>query len=48
MGRVRFLICLVFVAACALFAGYNIKTKMVEDSKAPSISCEEDTITISA
>jgi len=47
MRRVRFLICLIFVIACALFGSYLVKTKMVEDNKPPVITCEEDAITIS-
>lgn len=47
MRRVRFLICLTFVISCAVFAGYMIKTKMVEDSKPPVITCDKDTITVS-
>lgn len=47
MRRVRVLISLVFVIACAVCAGYVVKVKMVEDSKPPVITCDEDTITIS-
>lgn len=47
MGRVRFFICVIFVIACVTFAGYQIKTRMVEDNKAPVITCDEEEITIS-
>ena len=33
--------------SCALFAGYTVKSKIVEDHKPPVITCDEDTITVS-
>lgn len=47
MRRVRSLICLVFVISAALFVAYNVKSKMVEDSKPPVLTCEQDEITVS-
>lgn len=47
MGRLRFFIIIVFIAAGIAFGGYQVKTKMVEDNKPPVITCDEDTITVS-
>jgi len=47
MRRLRFLICLVFVIACATCTAYVVKTKMVEDTTAPKMTCDEQSITIS-
>lgn len=47
MRRVRSLICLIFVIACVAFVAYIVKTKMVEDSKPPVITCEQEEITVS-
>lgn len=47
MRRVRVTICIVFIISVILFAGYNIKAKMIEDSKPPVITCDQDEITIS-
>ena len=47
MRRVRELICLVFVIACVAFAAFLVKSNMVEDSKPPEITCEEEEITVS-
>ena len=47
MRRLRVIICLLFIVSCALFAGYTVKSKIVEDHKPPVITCDEDTITVS-
>ncbi|MGN1266909.1 MAG: hypothetical protein ACI4UH_03120 [Dorea sp.] len=47
MRRIRSLICFTFVIACVAFAAYIVKTKMVEDSKPPVITCEQEEITVS-
>lgn len=47
MRRLRMIICLVFAASAALFAGYQVKEKLVEDHKAPVITCDEDTVKVS-
>ena len=47
MRKMRILIILFFVATTALFVVYNIKNLAVEDSQAPVISCDSDTIQVS-
>lgn len=47
MRRLKRLIWLVFVLACAGCAGYIVKSRMVEDHTPPVITCGEDTISIS-
>lgn len=47
MRRLRLLICIIFLAACAVCAAYVVKTKMVEDTTAPEMKCSEEEITIS-
>lgn len=47
MDRVRFLICLTFVISCIACGSYVVKTKMIQDTKPPVITCDEDTITVS-
>ena len=31
MKRLKIAVCLMFVVSCAVFAGYNVKSKMIED-----------------
>lgn len=47
MGKVRFIICIVFVISCVIFGGYIVKVKMVEDNTPPEIFCDAEEITIS-
>ncbi len=47
MKKIRRLICLLFVSACAVSAAYYVKVKMVEDTVAPTIEVAEDTVTVS-
>lgn len=48
MRRLRVIICLVFIVSCVVFAAYTVKSRIVEDHKAPVITCDEDTIRVSA
>lgn len=48
MRRLKWLISLVFVFSCVVFVAYNVKARMLEDHTPPVITCEEDTVTISA
>ena len=47
MKRLKIAVCLMFVVSCAVFAGYNVKSKMIEDHTPPVITCDEDTVTLS-
>lgn len=47
MRRLRVIICLVFAVSCVAFAGYTIKSNIVEDNEPPVITCDEDTIKVS-
>lgn len=47
MRKLRVIVCLAFVASCAVFAGNNIKARMFEDHEAPVITCEDDTVMLS-
>ena len=47
MKRLKIAVCLMFVVSCAVFAGYNVKSKMIEDHTLPVITCDEDTVTLS-
>lgn len=47
MRRLRATVCLVFVLACIISAGYTVKSKMIEDHTPPVITCEEDKVTVS-
>ncbi len=47
MIRLRRAICLIFVLACAVFVGFLIKEKMVEDHVPPVITCSEDELVLS-
>lgn len=47
MRRLRRIICIVFVLACAGCIGYIVKSRMVEDHTPPVITCEEDTVSMS-
>ena len=47
MKRLRMIICLIFAASAALFAGYQVKAKVMEDHTAPMITCEEDMVSVS-
>lgn len=47
MRRLRVIICLVFIVSCVVFAAYTVKSRIVEDHKAPVITCDEDTIKVS-
>lgn len=47
MKRLRIIICLIFAVSVALFAGYQVNAKMMEDHTAPVISCKEDTVSVS-
>lgn len=47
MRRLRVTVCLVFVAACAVFGLYIVKSRMVEDHEPPVIKVDSDEITVS-
>ena len=47
MIRLRRAICLIFVLACAVFVGFLIKEKMVEDHVPPVITCSDDELVLS-
>lgn len=47
MIRLRRAICLIFVLACAVFVGFIINEKMVEDHVPPVITCSEDELVLS-
>ena len=47
MKRLKIAVFLMFVVSCAVFAGYNVKSKMIEDHTPPVITCDEDTVTLS-
>lgn len=47
MRRLKIAVCLIFVVSCAVFAGYTVKSKMIEDHTPPVITCDEDTVTLS-
>ena len=32
MRRLKIAVCLIFVASCVIFAGYTVKSKMLEDT----------------
>ena len=43
MRRLKIAVCLIFVASCAIFAGYTVKSKMLEDHTSPVITCKDKT-----
>ena len=43
MRRLKIAVCLIFVASCAIFAGYTVKSKMLEDHTPPVITCKDKT-----
>ena len=47
MRRLKIAVCLIFVASCAIFAGYTVKSKMLEDHTPPVITCKDKTVTLS-
>ncbi len=47
MRRVRVIVCMLFVISCVVFGIYMIKTRMVEDHIAPTITCKQDSIEVS-
>lgn len=47
MRKVRVAICAIFAVTCVLFAVYLIKTEQLEDHTPPTITCAEDTISVS-
>ena len=47
MRRLKIAVCLIFVASCAIFAGYTVKSKMLEDHTSPVITCKDKTVTLS-
>lgn len=47
MRKIRVAICAIFVITCAMFAAYQIKTRRLEDHIPPTITCAEDTISVS-
>ena len=47
MRRLKIAVCLIFVVSCAIFAGYTVKSKMLEDHTPPVITCKEDSVTLS-
>ena len=47
MRRLKIAVCLIFVASCVIFAGYTVKSKMLEDHTPPVITCKDKTVTLS-
>ena len=47
MRRLKIAVCLIFVASCAIFAGYTVKSKMLEDHTPPVITCKDKTVILS-
>lgn len=47
MRRVKVTVCLIFIASCIISGGYFIKSSLMEDHKAPVVSCKEEEITVS-
>lgn len=47
MRRLKIAVCLIFVVSCAIFAGYTVKSKMLEDHTPPVITCKEDSVILS-
>ncbi len=47
MRRLKIAVCLIFVASCVIFAGYTVKSKMLEDHTPPVINCKDKTVTLS-
>ncbi|MCI6533595.1 MAG: hypothetical protein SOX85_09960 [Lachnospiraceae bacterium] len=47
MRRLRIVICIIFAVSCILFAGYQVKLRVLEDHTAPEIQCKEDTVSVS-
>ena len=43
MRRLKIAVRLIFVASCAIFAGYTVKSKMLEDHTPPVITCKDKT-----
>ena len=47
MKKVRTIVIMFFLASCAIFSMYILKTHMVEDNTPPEISCDSDEISVS-
>lgn len=47
MRRLRIAVSVLFLASTAVFVGYQVKTRMVEDHKPPVITCDKEEITVS-
>ena len=46
MRRLRFLIIVFFIAACAVYGAYTLKEKVSSDNNIPVISMESDLIEV--
>lgn len=47
MRRLKIAVCLIFAASCVIYAGYTVKSKMLEDHTPPVITCKDETVTLS-